>query len=446
MLVAAAAALALLPQAELEQAQPLCRTVKRGAWVPLQVTVRAAAPFEGEIVARTDAAPLFVARVRFPSAGVQRLWLPVYWIGARGGATVHLHGAPAEILIRDVLPVQPQDLIVAATPASGLDEREESRGPQSLYVVRVDELPEGVMLESIDAIAGPGPDGDDPALASFRMRGGRAIGDEPPRIEALAPQSFVPAAEPRERGSRERPLVSEIRAGRATALLLLFGVVACAALLLLGLKSVPVRRSIPAAAGVALFFAALAALWIPAEAVVVRAVAAESAGGRMVLFDVTCSSNRTHSLELEGLAKPLFDAPCRIVYDPAARRTRVEALNLRAHEPLSFVSFQDFAPPSRLSIEGGSRVRNGEADAAGGVFLMDGRVRGRVEVEPGGSADVVESPPTVLDAIERLIVKGTCQSGAALLVRLRETPAAPWREGADVFVERRAEPRYVVLR
>lgn len=450
-----AACLVLLPQphepVRLESAEPLCRFVKRGAWVPLAVTVRTSGPYEGEVVARTDAAAIFVARVRLPSSGSHFLWLPVYWIGGRGQATVHLHGAASEFVLREIIPIQPQDVVVASTPAGGLDEREETHGPQTLYVVRADRLPEGVLLESIDRIVGQTNLDDDPAYASFRMRGGAALAGEP-RIEAVSPQGIIPAGEARERGSRERPLVSEIRSGRAATLLLLFGVVACAALLLLNLKNAPARVSLLAVAGVALLFALAAALSIPSAAVVLHATRVDSTeGGRMILFDVVSTSERTVSFDLDGLAKPLFDAPCRIVYDPMARKTRVEGLVLRPYRPVSFVSFQDYAPAARLSVEqiegGGIRVHNRESSVAAGALLVNGQVRGWVEAGPGASARVVDTADrNVLDAVERLIARAACRSGRGLLLQLEEKPAPPWREAGELFMERQVGPRYCVVR
>lgn len=454
---AAAACLAFAPQpqpsppARVESVEPFCRFVKRGAWVPLAVTVHTSGPYEGEIVARTDAAALFVARLRIPADGVHLVWLPVYWIGVRGQVSVHLHGSVSELVLRDIVPVQPQDLIVTATDASGLDPREETRGPQTMYIVRADRLPEGVLLESIDAIVGRQDLADDPACASFRMRGGAALTAEP-RMETLATQGFAPAGEPREGSSQEPSLASGIRSGRAVLLLLLFGVVACAALLWLGFRQAPPRLFLPLIVASPLLFALLAVLSIPSDVVVIRATRVDSTeGGRMILFDAVSSSDRAISFDLEGLAKPLFDAPCRIEYDPSRRKTRVETLSLRAHVPVSFVSFQDYADAVRLSVEetegGGIRVYNGESSAAAGVLLIDGRVRGRVEVGPGGSATVADATGrAVLDGIERLILRAACRSGRALLLRLEEPPAPPWREAGDIFVERQGGARYCVVR
>ena len=257
---------------------------------------------------------------------------------------------------------------------------------------------------------------------------------------------------PRGRSGSEPPLVSEIRSGRAIMLLLLYGMVASAGLLFLWMNQArSAVRSLGAAAGVALLFSAVTLFALPSEAVVVRAFPAASANGpgRMVVVDVVSTSDRTLTLSIDGLAKPLFDEPCRLVYDPVEKVTGVELLRVKARAMISFVAFQDIGAPAKVTAaldERGIRLDNGEAAAISGRIFFDGRALGRIEVPAGGQALATPDETGLHDAVELLIARTVGRGKTTILTRLQEEAPAPWREAADAFVERRTEPRYVVLR
>lgn len=432
-----------LQTVEIEEIRTPCRYVKAGAWVPLEVILRTSAPYRGEVVAHTDARPLFIRRVDLKEAGRHRIILPVYFLSSTPRGKVYTgsedHGVPLEGLFG----VRSFDIVAAVHPDLGAPEepRQVPGSPQRLYVQHYQGEP-AEMLESVDVFASPTKE---PGPGILRATGG-TVASQLPHPEALAPRTFIRAGQHRPRETNGPP-VSVLRRGRVILLLLAFGVAALAALFLTRQRKSGPTGTAARIAGVSLIFAGAAWAFIPENVVVVRVSRAVAVQDRteLLLYDVVSARSTTLSFELEGLAKPLFDHPCRLVLDPDRGRTRIERLQLHARTPVTFAALQEEVRDVPRVGRKGDRLQNQGDHLLQGWVIDRERPVARFEAPPRGQTRPTPlNEHVVLSPTETLILDVFYRGRRRVLGRVAEPDQLRRGEG-DQFVEWRLVPRYFVL-